>query len=114
MNRRQAARAATALVTLGSVLAIGATVLPAQAATAGWRRSATVSAGHGVAASFDGIAAVNANDAWATGAERGKSGTQTGRALGRQIMGPGTTAGEGSARMECLRVRVGAGRRLQH
>jgi hypothetical protein len=55
------------LVIFGSALALTAATLPAQAATTGWRASATFSV-KGEEAIESGIAAVAGNDAWAVGA----------------------------------------------
>ncbi|HEY2639321.1 MAG TPA: hypothetical protein VGI66_05500 [Streptosporangiaceae bacterium] len=64
-----------ALAVVGGVLAVGATMLSAQAATTGWRRSAAVAAGRGVSTTVNSITAVSAKDAWAIGAEGLKPGT---------------------------------------
>ena len=57
-----------ALILAGTAVAVVASILPAQAATAkGWRISATLPAGHGRVEILGSIAAVSAGDAWTTG-----------------------------------------------
>jgi hypothetical protein len=56
-----------ALVICGSAIALTASVLPAQAATTGWRADTKIAV-KGKRALVSGVAAVSANDAWAVGA----------------------------------------------
>jgi hypothetical protein len=55
-----------ALVLVGSALALAGNILPAQAATTGWRVEATFAA-RGSVTALTSVAAVSPSDAWATG-----------------------------------------------
>jgi hypothetical protein len=64
-----------ALVVCGSALALTASVLPAQAASTGWRADATVAV-KGESVILSGIDALTAKDAWAAGVAATHSGTK--------------------------------------
>jgi hypothetical protein len=93
-----------ALIVFGSALALTASILPAQAATTGWRAAATVSV-KGELASLSGVAAVKADDAWAMGAAASATGKKvvplveqwTGKVWQRRVLPAKVSKAWGSA-----------------
>jgi hypothetical protein len=75
-----------AVILSGSAIALAGAVLPAQAATTGWRVDATY-AMHGGSVILTGVDAVNARDAWAAGFEGKNSGTAAPHAIIRHWTG---------------------------